>query len=150
MDICEAYENWEDWDSSERFAALEALIRDSLTEWGFDGVAVVNEDLEEVYAEYDSNTIYLDFDAEDDDGNRIYDDPETAIYLAYHEVFHALLDQAGLGGGGLDEEAHAASFGSSAKNLGLEGCVCSELAESGGGGKALPFPWGCDLDYNEL
>ena len=145
MNSCEAYENWEDWGSSERFAALEALVRDSLTEWGFDEVEVFDMNLEGEPPEYDSGTIYLDIDDE-----KYFGDPELAMYLMFHEVFHAMLDQAGLGGGGLDEELHAASFGKGALRLGLEGCVCSELAESGGGGKALPFPWGCDLDYNEL
>ena len=30
--------------------------------------------------------------------------------LLYHEVFHAMLDQAGLGGGGLDEELRCGEF----------------------------------------
>lgn len=137
MDPCDAIENW---DSSDHLATLEGLIQDALAAWGFDNVSVVNSDVDGAPAEYDSGTIYLDLSDE------AFDDAQDAMSIAYHETMHAILDQAGLGGGGLAEELEAGFLGARAADEALEGCECGEPAESGGGGSAPPFPWRCDLD----
>lgn len=141
MDPCEAYEDWEDWDGDERFEALKELIQEALEEWGFDSVDVVNTDLDGEPPEYDSGIIYLDTN---DDAR--FGDAQDAMSHAYHEAMHAILDQAGLGGGGLEEELEAGFLGSRAADEALQGCECGEPAESSGGGDAPPFPWRCDLD----
>lgn len=137
MDPCDAYENW---DNSDKLATLQELIQDALAEWGFDNVNVVNSDVDGAPAEYDSGIIYLDIN------DPAFGDAQDAMSIAYHEAMHAMLDQAGLGGGGFEEELEAGFLGSRAADEALEGCECDEPAESSGGGNAPPFPWRCDLD----
>lgn len=138
MDPCQAYEQW---DGIDRLEALEALIEQALEEWGFDEVDVVDGAVDGAPAEYDDGTITLNMEDE------AFDDPGDAMSIAYHEVMHAILDQAGLGGGGLAEELEAGFLGSRAADEVLEGCICGESVESAPGGpNAPPFPWRCDLD----
>ena len=40
--------------------------------------------------------------------NEAFDKPEDGMNIAYHEAMHAMLDQAGFGGGGFEEELEAA------------------------------------------
>ena len=137
MDPCDAFEGWDDGD---RLEMLQELIADALAEWGFDGVDVVNAPVDGAPGEYDSGIIYLDLD------NPAFEDAQDAMSVAYHEVMHAMLDQAGLGGGGLEEELEAGFLGARAADEALEGCECGEPAESSGDGDAPPYPWRCDLD----
>lgn len=141
MNPCNTSENWESWDNNQRFEALEELIQEALEEWGFDSVEVVNTDLGENPPEYKDGVIYLDLN-----NKSIFDNSQDAMSVAYHEVMHAMLDQAGLGGGGFEEELEAGFLGSRAADEALEGCACGEPVESDGGGNAPPFPWRCDLD----
>lgn len=137
MDPCEAYE---EWDSTDRFHALEELIDDALAEWGYDDVQVVDAEVDGAPAEYDSNIIYLDMSDE------AYDSPQDAMSIAYHEAIHAILDRTGVDTEGLEEELEAGFLGSRAADEALEGCECDEPVESSGGGDAPPFPFRCDVD----
>ncbi len=70
--------------------------------------------------EYDDGTIYLDPD------NEGFDDRDYAMSVAYHEAMHAMLDQAGLSTGDVNEELEAGFLGSRAADQALEGCWCDE------------------------
>ena len=141
MDACEVYEAWDDADEDERFHMLEELIDQALEEWGFDDVQVVQGDVDGAPAEYDSNIIYLDLSDE------AFSEAQDGMSIAFHEAMHAIADQAGLPGLGLEQELEAGFLGGRAADEALEGCECDEPpAESAGGGDAPPFPWRCDLD----
>jgi hypothetical protein len=139
VDPCDAYEGWDDADT-DRFETLKELIEDAMEAWGFDEVDVVQGDIEDAPAEYDSGIIYLDMSDE------AFENAQDAMAIAYHESIHAMLDQAGLGGGGLEEELEAGFLGSRAADEALEGCECTEPVESAPGDDAPPFPFRCDMD----
>lgn len=140
MGPCDTYERWDDID---RFDALRDLVDTALDEWGFDDVEFVDGEgpVGGAPGEYHDGTIYLDMD------NPAFNDPQDGMSIAYHEAMHAMLDQAGLGGGGFEEELEAGFLGSRAADEALEGCQCGEpVTSQPSGGDAPPFPWRCDLD----
>lgn len=141
MDPCNTYENWENWDNEQRFENLKELIQETLAEWGFDNIEVVNTNLDGDPPEYNSGNIYIDLN----DSSR-FADPGDAMNFAYHEIMHGMLEQAGLGGGGVEEEFEAGFLGARAADEALDGCACGEPVESDAGGNKPPFPWRCDLD----
>jgi hypothetical protein len=154
MNPCDVYS---DWDELDHLGALDGLIQDALSEWGFDSVTVVNGEAPGGGApgEYKDGTIYLDLDNEE--WAEWFGDPFEAMTIAYHEAIHAMIEQAGFDFDTEDlfeanymEEIFAASLGANAADEALEGCACEEALVSSipvpVNGDAPPFPWVCDLD----
>lgn len=136
-DPCSVMSNW---DNIDQIGDLGELINQALDEWGFDPVDVVEGELDGAAGEYDSGIVYLDLSHE------LFDNPEDALSVAYHEAIHAMRDQYGIGGDGLEEELEALFAGGRAADQSTEGCFSIDpIADSFiDDWYSPPFPWVCD------
>lgn len=123
-DPCDVYLEWFDNESEDLIEELEELINQALEGWGFDPVEVVNGDLSEegVAGQYENGVITLD------QSHEVFEDPDDALSVAYHEALHAALEQAGLEFDSIEEELRAAFMGTAAAQAALEGCTSEDPA----------------------
>jgi hypothetical protein len=123
---CEVYEEWFDEESEDLIEEFEDLINQALEGWGFDPVDVISGDLSEegVGGMYEDGTITLD------QSHEVFENPEDALSVIYHEAIHAAMEQAGLDFDAVEEELLAAFGGASAAQDALTGCESDPEADS--------------------
>lgn len=136
---CEVYEEWFDEESENLIGEFGDLINQALEAWGFDSVQVVSGDLsdEGVAGQYEDGVITLD------QSHEVFQDPDEALSVVYHEAIHAAIDQAGLDFDGIEEELIAAFGGGAAAQDALEGCESTDPAADSvvKEGYAPPYPF---------
>jgi hypothetical protein len=136
---CEVYEEWFDAESEDLIEDFGELINQALESWGFDPVDVVSGDLsgEGVGGMYEDGVITID------QGHEVFDDPDDALSVIYHEAIHAAIDQAGLDFDAIEEEFMAAFLGAAAGQDALEGCESTDPAADSvvKEGYAPPYPF---------
>lgn len=138
-DPCDVYEEWFDEESEDLIQELGELINQALEGWGFDSVEVVNGDLSEegVAGQYENGVITLD------QSHELFENPDDALSVAYHEAIHAALEQAGIEFAGIEEEIIAGFAGTAAAQDALEGCTSEDPAADSISreGYAPPYPF---------